>query len=277
MTCLRTGAPTLVDRLSNADVKLLDLPGSFAFHATGSANGYTFLFSDGEIFASQDGLHFVGTGFTSGDKMNAVAFGNDVYVIVGELGKIWVSTGPGAGPDYDWGWTEYSPAGGYSGTFYSILFDGTRFITVGEEGSEGGEIQRSTDTGSGHNGQTWEHITPDDDVDEFYDIAQGNGVLIAVGYYGYSGDTPVAQMSDDGGATWAAQTFDGLGSPPANDGMQRIIFTGVEFIMSGLTDVTEDAKGMLLQRTVDGEAYEDISDKLLGTSFRCTTTTEILW
>jgi hypothetical protein len=271
MTCLRIGVSTFEDRLANADLAIPDfLEYAEIISSVGVANGYIFLFGSQEILVSQDGVNFIGTGmgFTGYDKIHAVAYGNGVYVLVGDAGQIYTSTGPGAGPDFDWGWVTRTPGDSYTGALYDVVFDGTRFIAVGDDSvGDKAEIQRSTD------GITWEHVDSAtlsgvSPISILHSIAAGNGVLVAAGLKEDDAEEfPHVQLSDDGGATWTEETLDGLTTPDVMISEQsRVIFTGAFFIFACDVDVATVAKGAYLQQSSDGEAWTDISDKLVTPS-----------
>lgn len=258
MTSLRIANAPLKDRLRNSVLAILDISQARTLGALIKANDYLFLLTDDEVLVSEDGIHFIGTGFDSLDKMNTIAYRNGIYVLAGDNGQIYSSTGPGPGPDFDWGWVEREPGtinGAYVGDFMGSVATATAIILVGT----GAEIQRTL------NGTVYTHITADAGIDDFYDVAAGNGVITAVGHFNDGDDRPAVQTSGDDGLTFIAQAFDGLAEPPQanNAGMTSIIFTDDVFIASGMTIIATDTKASFLQQSANGAAWSDISNKLL--------------
>lgn len=114
----------------------------------------------------------------------AVAFGNNVLIVVGPQGRIWRSLDLGAS------WEILSAAGGYSGGFSDVAYGAGMWVAVGQSG----EIQTSVD-----DGDTWVQQSPDDAwTGDFRGVDYGAGFFVVVG-------TNQIQRSADG-VVWDARS-----------------------------------------------------------------------
>jgi len=121
--------------------------------------------------------------------------GTPRLVAVGSNGTILTSDDGGVT------WVAHTAAGGYVDNFQAVVWDGTRFIAVGNAA----EIQISVD------GITWVQSSAyGSNVAAFSDICVGEDkdgevVVMAVGTP-VAGDVPIVQMSSDSGNTWEEKT-----------------------------------------------------------------------
>jgi hypothetical protein len=125
----------------------------------------------GQLMSSTDsGATFtVRTSGFSTDFINDIAFGNGVFVAVGNAGKI-SSSSDGIT------WTART-AGVAANAIAAVTYDNGTFVAVGDGASGGtGGITTSTD------GTTWtKRTTPGTSSTSLYSVAYGNGYWVAVG------------------------------------------------------------------------------------------------
>jgi len=125
----------------------------------------------GELMSSTDsGATFtVRTSQFSTSYINDIAFGNGIFVAVGDAGKISSSTDGIT-------WTART-ANVSTNAIYAVTFANGTFVAVGAGASGGtGGITTSTD------GITWtKRTTPSLSSDTLYSVAYGNGYWVAVG------------------------------------------------------------------------------------------------
>ena len=80
----------------------------------------------GQVFYSSDGISWTDSS-PGGNDLEAITYGNNRFVTVGESGQAWWS------PDGTPGsWTDSSPGGG--NTLFGIAYGNARFVAVGESG-----------------------------------------------------------------------------------------------------------------------------------------------
>lgn len=116
-----------------------------------------------------------------------------LFVAAGENGEIQTSANGTSG------WTHRTPASGFAGTWYGAGYGGGVFVLVGLAAPDVITIQTSPD------GTTWTTITPSETNGLVYDVANGNGVWIAVGSATVIGPG-LFMRSTDSGATWVNVT-----------------------------------------------------------------------
>jgi photosystem II stability/assembly factor-like uncharacterized protein len=123
-------------------------------------------------------------------SLNAVAFGQGKFVVVGNDSNVWYS------PDGQT-WTQSSGLSGHANlemvTFVQEANGGTgQFVAVGGDAT----IWYSS------NGEQWTIATMSDTSETYFtDVAYGNGTYVAIG-----NDNTIARSSD-GGKTWVADTY----------------------------------------------------------------------
>ncbi len=253
MTSLRASNATLKDRLTNVrSVLLWPNPTSYTIFKIKRVNGLLFMLTSNGIAVSYDGVNFQLTGDTGSDKLQDIAFGNDTYTAVGNAGQIYTSSGPGSAPDFDWGWVERTAQGDPADDINAVEFTGTHFIIGGDNDL----LQRATD------GASWALVVPDSGITNILSIAVLGAAVSIVGLG--AANTAAVQMSDDHGATFTAQAFDGAQPADMASGMNRVISTGAYLIAAGFTDVSGDNTGVWLQQSTNGAAWTDISSKLVS-------------
>jgi photosystem II stability/assembly factor-like uncharacterized protein len=117
----------------------------------------------------------------TGGNLNAAAFGNGTFVVVGDDGLVMTSTDNGAT------WTQRIT--GSSDSLTSVAVSGSTIVAVGYYG---------TVVRSGDGGATWSQSWPTEL--DLYSVTAGNGTFVAVG------DAGEIIASTDGGATWTFAT-----------------------------------------------------------------------
>lgn len=104
-----------------------------------------------------------------GHSLLDVAYGNGVFVAVGDGGTIMSSSDGGVS------WTIQDPGSDASRLFEAVIFHNDHFTAVGRAGSSQGLIARST------NGLDWTEQVSPDPGSALTDITYGNGQYVAVG------------------------------------------------------------------------------------------------
>ena len=100
-------------------------------------------------------------------SLNGVAFGNDIFVAVGDYGEITYSSDDGEN------WNRVHSGGD---SFYAVAYGNGTFVAVGKDG----RVCRSS------NGTTWTDQSPISSETDLNGIAFGNGVFVAVGEDGHA-------------------------------------------------------------------------------------------
>jgi len=153
----------------------------------------------------------VGTPLGTGtNNLNAIAFGNNTYVAVGDGAQIWSAPFSYTSAGGVTGWTQQtSPVLGVNLT--GIVYDGTRFVALGADGT----VLTSSD------GTTWTAATAIAGASGMhaiaYGVVNGTGIYVAVGDAGvidYNGNAGV-------GGNWT----------PASSGTAQNLY-GVAFLNS---------------------------------------------
>jgi hypothetical protein len=185
------------------------------------------------------------TGAAVDTALRGVAYGNSVWVAVGDNAEIVSAASPPTT------WTRRTAAGSYSGDFQDVWFDATLslFIAVGS----GGEIQYSSD------GTTWSQGTADGSYsDIFYGVcSDGLGTIVAVGENGE------IQKSTNG-STWATQTNpEGITLASDYDDWAGIHYAEGCFVICA-AEITINAGDVFLAISEDGESWELASVPVVG-------------
>jgi hypothetical protein len=157
-----------------------------------ATNGTTIIVvggSGGNLVSSTDsGATFTArtSGFGS-NVINSIAFGNGIFVAVGNNGTITTSTDGVT-------WTART-SGVSTNPLYGVYYLNGNFIAVGGGASGGtGGITTSTD------GITWtKRTTPSSTANELYSVAYGNGYYVAVGNFSTTAGVYSTNLS-----TWTA-------------------------------------------------------------------------
>ncbi len=158
------------------------------------------------------------------ETFHGIAFGNDTFVAVGNLGCTFRSTDNGV---------NWESINGLYNTLNGVAFGNGTFVAVDDFGT----AFRSTD-----NGATWEHIVDGLYNDILKGVAFGNNTFVAVGVLGH------AFRSTDNGATW--EFINGLYHN----------LNGVAF--GNGTFVAVDDFGTAFRSTDNGATWEHIVDGL---------------
>ena len=129
----------------------------------------------------------------SGNDLQGIAFGNNTYVTVGDAATVFAATYdyPNIGGVTGWGPATTLPVG-LTANLNSVVFDGSRFIALGDDGS----IITSTDTPA----LTWSAATAIAGAPAMMNaLAVGAGIYVAVG------DTGAIYTSSDSATTWVTR------------------------------------------------------------------------
>jgi hypothetical protein len=145
----------------------------------------------------------------AGAAIYSIAYGNGVFVVVGNVGQIARSTDYGA----TWGALIGNPFGAV--TIHSVEYGNGVFVAV----ANSGEIARSTDYGA-----TWGALIGNPfGANNIYSLSYGNGVFVAAGEAG------TMARSTDYGVTWGAL----IGNPFGASAIYSIAYGNGVFISVG--------------------------------------------
>ncbi|MEE8380050.1 MAG: YCF48-related protein [Gammaproteobacteria bacterium] len=170
----------------------------------------------------------VGTALGGGtNDLQSIAFGNSTYVTVGDATTVFAAP-------YDYpslggvtGWvTATTLPDGLTTDLTSVVFDGARFVALGENGL----IIKSTDAEA----LIWESATA-------IGVPTMNALAVGVGKYVAVGDTGAIYTSSDGATTWDVQASN------TTNNLYGISYVNGNFIAVG-------ASGTILTST-DGAAW----------------------
>jgi hypothetical protein len=138
-------------------------------------------------------------------------------------------------------WSARTPgAGGTGTTLNKVIFGGSRFVAVGNNG----EIQVSTA------GTIWANSAPDSAFSgTFWDVAYGNGLYVAVGHSA-AGAAEIQTSAD--GITWDSQT-----SALAQE-LYGVSFNGTRFIAVGTDGIQYSTNGTAWTAATVGGGYTGV-------------------
>lgn len=128
------------------------------------------------------------------NDLQGIAFGNNTYVTVGNAATVFAATYeyPSAGGVTGWDPATTLPVG-LTANLNSVVFDGSRFVALGDDGS----IITSTDSPA----LTWSDATAIVGAP-----AMMNALAVGAGKYVAVGDTGAIYTSSDSATTWDVQT-----------------------------------------------------------------------
>lgn len=275
MTSLRASYPVLRDRFTTF-VRLPFGVDDYYNEAVGimQANGYMFCVDEWGLHASEDGVNFLPIAELMGDKISAVAYGNDKYVFVGE--GIWTSDGPDE--YFNWNLQVQTPAS--SVFFMGVGFDGTAFVACCEGMTEMGNkpiFNRALATDV----TTWSEIEGASlaswtEGAYIWKVKAYGGRFVAVG--GAQGEylptdyrtTDVMQYSDDSGATWTNVTPPGTQPQPEDTesvGYTELEHVGDRWLALTSEETEEGVPSPRLAQSLDGASWEAIEDRFVTPLF----------
>lgn len=129
------------------------------------------------------------------NALRSIALGSNTFVTVGDAATVFSAQYyyPGAGGVDATGWGAATLPGGFSANLSSVVYDGSVFVALGEDGS----IIKSTDAEA----QTWEAATDIAGASTMNAMAIGAGLTVAVGDAG-----EIYTSSDSAETAWTTQT-----------------------------------------------------------------------
>jgi len=248
--------------------------------------GYQAPYGYGAVYTSTNGTTWTMQTFQNEFVVQNAVYANGKYFRLGNEGML--VSHDGENWEYKWG-----------GTFYEVFYDGSKYVAVGSQGSDGriwtssdlttwslGSLSARTKTywagayGGGTyvaigdlmgtttglatsaNGTSWTVRTTINDSSTLYDIAYGNGAFVAVG--GKSG-APVVKRSTDG-VTWTSPAL-----PTHNiDYLSTIAYVNNQFVAIGMNyDNSGNTVDVGVWTSPDGQtwtdrAYPESTDTITG-------------
>jgi photosystem II stability/assembly factor-like uncharacterized protein len=176
------------------------------------------------------------------EDLSSIAFGDNTYVTVGEAATVFVAPFDYPSTGGVTGWSQVALASlpiGASTNLTSVIYDGARFVALGDDGS----ITISTDT------ITWEAGTAIVSASSTNALAIGVGAYVAVGDNGKINTNTSADIS----TAWTEQTL-------GTDDLHGVSFVNGRFIAVGAT-------GTLLTST-DGVSWTTQTSNAGGNALR---------
>jgi hypothetical protein len=273
MTSQRVSYPVLQDRFAEHTMVKLPIQTEWP-HIQGlfKCNGWMFISDEWFLYASRNGLNFFPIYYHGGPKIGAAAYGNDVYVFVGESGQILTSEGP---DEYmNWNLEEQTPYEGYLYHFIDVCFDGTAFIVCGW--TSGGtpyfqyalasDVTTWFEAAGESTGIGWAWETQMCRI-----RSDGAGKLVSVGSVSGEpvefewGTAAVIQVSDDHGETWTNVPYGSVPLPGESSGLTELEYIKDRFVALSSEEEasTEAGSEIIFIQSMDGETWEDISDRLV--------------
>ncbi|MEN9947006.1 MAG: Endo,4-beta-xylanase precursor [Pseudomonadota bacterium] len=151
--------------------------------------------------------------------LRATTYGNGKYIVVGDLGKILVSSDA-----QTWSTNKNTANGATTKNLNGIVYANNKFVVVGNDGT----IISSSD-----DGETWSTNLIDSTVtiSTFSGVTYGNGTFVAVG----SSRTIV--FSTNNGVTWTKATI-GDDVMPSHYGLNAVSYGKGKFIAVGMNGIT---------------------------------------
>lgn len=216
------GNPTEIDNARNVPLKCVHAAASGAVLAAGSYDGsdiYALLSTDG-------GLSWVEKAMAgaSGSVAECIASAGTTFIIGGRTSGLaplmWISTDDGANI------APLTPPTGFTDVPKSIVYDGTRFVMLGDDGQVATSVTGLSGTWALQSGLTLVF------AGSAWDLAADtqSGLIIAIAGDGTNGGDGM-RLSDDGGATWSRLKCPAIGLGPDSKVWTTIACDGTAWAM----------------------------------------------
>jgi hypothetical protein len=181
----------------------------------------------GNMAYSTDGIAWeIVSGLLSGNNINSIAYGNSVWVIVGNNGSAASAADPSAAAN----WTPLTIVTGFSANYNSVVYGGRYFVATGQDATSAYSI-----TGSG----AWTDTT--DQTEQFFTPTEQSSIkmvaydseankFVAVGFHAAAYVVPTANNF-----TWieVENLTDILGSSNKTSWLNCVTFGGDYFVAGG--------------------------------------------